>query len=69
MPPFADHGANGAATQRFFHRPQELARPRGGDRDEPFGREAEAIKTAAAGGAAFAERHVLGDPADAGLQA
>ena len=30
--PFADHRANGAAAQRFLHRPQQIALARGGDR-------------------------------------
>ena len=59
---FADHRVDGAAAQRFFHRPQQVAAMRGGDRHQPLGREAEGIEAGAMRRAAFGERHVLGDP-------
>jgi hypothetical protein len=40
---------------------------RGGDRQQALGCEAEGIEAGAVGCAAFGERHVLGEPENAGL--
>jgi len=50
--------------QRLFHRPEQVARSRRGNADEPLGRQAELIEAEAAGRAVFDERHVPGDPDD-----
>ena len=67
VPPLADHRAHRAAAQRLLHRPQQIARPRRGDRQQALGGKAESFKTAAMRRTAFGERHVLGDPAHAGV--
>ncbi len=58
----ADHHADGATTQRFFHRPQHIACARGCDRDQLLGSNPGCIETWAIGGAIFAKRKVFGDP-------
>ena len=40
----------------------EIAAARGGDRQQPFGRETKTFKAGSVGRAAFGQRHVLGDP-------
>ena len=59
---FADHNADGAAAQRFLHRPQHIAPARGGDRDQPLGCDAGAVETGPIGRAILGEREILGDP-------
>jgi len=59
---FADHHANGAATQRFLHRPQRVALARGGNRDQPLGSNPDAVETGPIRRTIFGEREILGDP-------
>src|SRR5262245_15419976 len=59
---FADHHADGAATQRFLHRPQHVALARGGNRDQPLGSNPDAVETGPIRRAIFGEREILGDP-------
>ena len=61
---FADGGADGAAAQRFLHRPQQIAAVCDADGEQALGREAEGVEPGSVGCAAFGERHVLGDPDD-----
>ncbi len=58
----ADHHADGAAAQRLLHRPQHVASARGGDHDQPFGREADLMQAGSIGQAVLCERQILGDP-------
>jgi len=59
---FADHHAEGAAAQRFFHGPQHVALARGGNRDQPLGSDPDAVETGPIRRAIFGEREILGDP-------
>src|SRR5262249_48633215 len=59
---FADHHADGAAAQRFFHRPRHVALARGGTRDQPRGRNADAGEPGPIGRPIFGERETRGDP-------
>ena len=59
---FADHHADGAATQRFLHRPQRVALARGGNRDQPLGSNPDAVETGPIRRAIFGKREILGDP-------
>src|SRR5262245_45314429 len=61
----ADRHADGAAAQRFLHRPQHVAGARGGDRDHMLGRDAGLVETGAVGRAVLGEREILGDPEQA----
>lgn len=63
----ADRHADGATTQRFFHRPQHIACARGCDRDQLFGSNTGRIETWPIGGAIFAKRKILGDPKHSAL--
>ena len=58
----ADHHADGATTQRFFHRPQHVACARGCDRDQVLGSNTGFIETRPIGCAVFAKREIFGDP-------
>jgi hypothetical protein len=62
VPQFSDHCADGAAAQRFFHRPQQVAHVRDGHCQQAFGRKAKGFQPGPVRRAAFGERHVLGDP-------
>ena len=65
MAQFADHRGDGAAAQRFLHRPQQIARAARRRPSAAARRKAEGIEAGAVRRAAFGERHVLGDPAHA----
>ena len=59
---FADHHADGAAAQRFFHGPQHVALARGGNRDQPLGSNSDFVEAGPIRRAVFGEREILGDP-------
>ena len=59
---FADHHADGAAAQRFFHGPQHVALARGGNRDQPLGSNPDPVETGPMRRAIFGKREILGDP-------
>ena len=56
---FADHRADGAAAQGFFHCPQQVAAMRDAHCHQPFGREAEGIEAGAMRCAAFGDAPCL----------
>ena len=59
---FADHHADGAAAQRFFHGPQHVALARGGNRDQSLGSNPDPVETGPMRRAIFGKREILGDP-------
>ncbi len=61
---FPDDRANGAAAQAFFHAPQHVVAPHGGDENEPVGRQAEFFQTGPIRASAFDAGHILGRPED-----
>ena len=66
---FADHRADGAAAQRFLHRPHQVAAVADRDGQQAFGAKREGVEAGAVRRAALGQRHVLGDPEPDGASA